>query len=186
MSWLAASLLATACGDDPPDREIQQAETAIASARSAGAGDYAHDELDAAEKALANAREAVTERDYRLALTNAIDSRERAQTAATQAQEEKRIVRMRVDRALRTAAATLSQLNGRLKTGAGARVPARALAAPRRTINEATEALQEARTAFNQSDYLGAEKAVQTATTRLAEASRALDVLAPAGSRHRG
>ena len=73
-----------ACGD-PPDKEMQQAQGAIDAARAAGADQYARDEFTAAEDALKRAHEAVDQRDYRQALNNALDARERAQTAAKEA-----------------------------------------------------------------------------------------------------
>ena len=70
-----------ACGE-PPDKEMHQAQGAIDAARAAGADTYAPDEFKAAVDALARAQDAVAQRDYRLALNNALDSRERAQNAA--------------------------------------------------------------------------------------------------------
>src|SRR6185436_8216588 len=92
-SFLVASLLTVACGDNPPQIEMQQAQSAIDAARTAGADEYAHDELAAAEGALVRARTAVEERDYRLALNNSLDSRERAQTAGAQAASQKAAAR---------------------------------------------------------------------------------------------
>src|SRR5262245_17814971 len=86
---LTTFLLVPACGADPPDKEIQQAQSAIEAARSAGAADYARDELTAAEQALKSSRDAVEQRDYRLALTSALDSRARAENAASAAVEQK-------------------------------------------------------------------------------------------------
>ena len=71
-----------ACGGEPPDKEMQQAQGAIDAARAAGADQYAHEEFAAAQEALTHANEAVEQRDYRLALNHALDSRERAQNAA--------------------------------------------------------------------------------------------------------
>ena len=65
---LTSTLPRSRMRDDPPDKEMQQAQSAIESARVAGAGEYAHDELAAAEQALKNAHDAVDQRDYRLAL----------------------------------------------------------------------------------------------------------------------
>src|SRR6266542_3392423 len=97
---LTSICLVLSCGDDPPNKEIDQAQSALDAARAAGAGDYAHDEYAAAEKALSNAREAVVQRDYRLALTNALDSRERANTAAKEAADQKPVVRSETERLL--------------------------------------------------------------------------------------
>src|ERR1700736_2016696 len=99
MVWLiAVSILSTACRDDPPEKEMRQAQGAIDAARAAGADRYAHDELVAATETLKRARAAVDDRDYRLALNNAIDSREHAQNAAKQAADNKAIARADADR----------------------------------------------------------------------------------------
>ena len=55
---------------------MQQARSAIAVARTTGAETYARDEFTAAQDALAQAERAVRDRDYRLALNRALDSRE--------------------------------------------------------------------------------------------------------------
>ena len=113
---------------------MQQAQSAIDAARAAGADEYAHDELAAAEGALARARTAVGQRDYRLALNNSLDSRERAQTAATQAASQKAAARADAERALEAAAATLAEAQARLKAAQTSGAPARRLAAARRSI----------------------------------------------------
>src|SRR4029077_14429983 len=64
------AMTGAACGGDPPDKEMQQAQSAIDAARTGGADQYARDEFTAAQDALKRAQEAVTERDYRLALNN--------------------------------------------------------------------------------------------------------------------
>ena len=70
-----------ACGGDPPEKEMQQAQAAIDVAVAAGAETYAAQELAAAEAALTHAGSAVAARDYRLALNHALDSRQRALNA---------------------------------------------------------------------------------------------------------
>src|SRR6187549_1810721 len=97
---LTSILLVPACGADPPDKELQQAKGAIDAARVAGAGDYARDELAAAELALKNAHDAVDQRDYRLALTSALDSRARAENATAQAVDQKTAARDEAERLL--------------------------------------------------------------------------------------
>ena len=89
---VAALTVAASCGD-PPDKELQQARSAIESARGAGAEVYARDEFSAAETALKNATEAVDQRDYRLALNRALDARERAQNAEKEAASRKAAAR---------------------------------------------------------------------------------------------
>ena len=76
-----AALLITACGD-PPNKEMDQAQGAIDAARAAGADRYAATEYTAATDALKRSQDAVAQRDYRLALNEALNSREHAQNAA--------------------------------------------------------------------------------------------------------
>lgn len=183
--WVFISSLATACGGDPPDREIQQAQTAIDAARSAGANDYAHDEFTAAEKALTTAREAVNQRDYRLALTNAIDSRERAQTAAKEAADQKTVVRRDIERTLRETTASLAQAKARLKAAEAGRAGRHALVASRRAIDDADRSVQEARAAFDAGDYVAVKRTLDGVNARLAAASRDLETIGNAPQRRR-
>src|SRR3954449_13445947 len=92
-----AAVAGAACGD-PPDKEMQQAQGAIDAARAAGADQYAREEFTAAQEALKHANEAVADRDYRLALNYALDSRERAQNAAAMAADGKATARVDADR----------------------------------------------------------------------------------------
>src|ERR1700686_1444538 len=85
---IAASLVTAACGDDPPEKEIQQAQGAIDAERDGVAGAHAHDELAAAQGALKNVGEAVDQRIYRLARNTALDSTPQAQTAIKEAADQ--------------------------------------------------------------------------------------------------
>src|SRR5437764_15492055 len=93
LGCLLLSVFTSACRDDPPEKEMQEAQDAINSAVAAGADVYAHDEITAARDALKHAREAIDQRDYRLALNNALDGRERAQNAAKEAADNKATAR---------------------------------------------------------------------------------------------
>jgi hypothetical protein len=172
---IAVSFVVAACGDDPPEKEIQQAQGAIDAARAAGADDYAHDELAAAEGALKRAREAVDERDYRLALNNALDSRERAQNAAREAADLKTTARADAQRALDAAAAALAQTNARLKAAETARAPARTLSEARRAVADGEKAVQKARAVFDQGNYRDVTDSMKRSTERLAAIARDLD-----------
>jgi hypothetical protein len=98
----------------PPQKEMDQAEGAIATARAAGAPQYAASEFAAAESALAKSHEAVAQRDYRQALNQALDARERAQTAAREAADKKAIARARAERAITSAELALAMAQQRL------------------------------------------------------------------------
>ena len=91
-------VLLAACGT-PPHKEMDQAQGAIDTARAAGADRYAPDEFRAAERSLTLANEAVGQRDYRLALNHALESREQAQTSARLAAEAQARLRGDVERA---------------------------------------------------------------------------------------
>src|SRR5262245_56773624 len=80
---VASSIVA--CGGNPPDKTIQQAQTAVDAARAASAERYAKDDFVASTDALKNAHAAVDARDYRLALNYALESKERADVAARDA-----------------------------------------------------------------------------------------------------
>jgi len=111
VSCLVACVVALTVGcGDPPSKELHQAQGAIDAARAAGADSYATDEFSAAVDALARAEAAVAQRDYRLALSQALDSRERAQNAAKLAASQKAAVRSDAERLLAelTSAAALA------------------------------------------------------------------------------
>src|SRR3989442_15604446 len=124
---IIVSMMAAACGE-PPEKEMQQAQGAIDAARAVGADEYAHDEFVAAQDALKHAREAVDQRDYRLALNHAIDSRERAQNAAKEAADHKAVARGDADRALTDAVGALNEARAKLKAAETRRAPAATLA----------------------------------------------------------
>jgi len=181
---MVAAVTAAACGD-PPDKEIQQAQGAIDAAKAAGADLYARDELAAAEKALKDASAAVNDRDYRLALNNALDAREHAQTAAKQAADGKAAARSDAERVLRDAEIALAEARARLKTAETVRVPPRTLNDARRLIADGDSTVQKARAAFDQADYNAVGDIIAGTTTRLLATARDLETAAVSGARRR-
>ena len=150
---LTSTFLVPACGDDPPDKEMQQAQSAIEAARVAGAERLRARRARRRRTALKNAHDAVDQRDYRLALTSAFDSRERARTAQTQAADQKIVARGEAERVLTDVSAALAQ---RTPASRPRRRRDRrgALAGPRRVIGDLDRTVQEARTAFARGDYV--------------------------------
>jgi small-conductance mechanosensitive channel len=146
-------LLLTAGCSEPPQKEINQAQGAIDAARAAGADKYAVDEYTAATSALQKSHDAVEQRDYRQALSYALDARERAQDAARQAADGKARARSAAEAAFTEISARAQQLDTRIKTAEAARVPARELQKSRATLAETRGALQEARTAIDGGSY---------------------------------
>ena len=181
---VVASLAGAACGD-PPDKEMQQAQGAIDAARAAGADQYAREEFDAAVVALKKAQEAVAQRDYRLALNHALDSREHAQNAAKESADHKAIARGDAERALSNVMAALNDAHTRLKAAENARVPSRTLAEARRTIADGDTAVQEARALFKDGDYLAVIDMAKPVAGNLLKTQHALDTVVPPPQRRR-
>jgi hypothetical protein len=171
-------LLTTACGGDPPDKEMQQAQGAIDAALAAGADEYAADELNAAETALTAAGAAVAARDYRLALNHALDSRQRAQNAAKLAADGAAAARVEADRAITRAAMGVEGMRTRLKSSDIPRLPPRTVAAVRASVADAEKWVQEARTALDRSDYTAAQAAARAANAALSAATQNLEAAA--------
>ena len=171
-------VLLAACSE-PPNKELDRAGGAIDAARAAGAEQYAPEAFAAATNALKQANDAVAQRDYRLALTRALDASARAQEAARGAADGKARARSDADAALLAAAAALTKLEARLF----AVTPrlARADATQARTAHAELEgALQEARAAFSTGAYLDAKKAATDVTAGIAAQMKGLDGTATA------
>lgn len=148
--------LMTGCGNDPPNKEIQQAQQAIDTARAADAVRYAAADFTAAADALTRAQVAVVARDYRQALNDALDARDRAQTASKNAGDKKAAAKAEVDRALHDATLAIIDARARLRTAETARRPRAQIVAIRREIADAETHVQEARTLFEKGEYLDA------------------------------
>lgn len=164
---------------------MQQAQGALDAARAAGADKYAIEEFAAAQLALTNARDAVAQRDYRLALNHALDSRERAQNAAAQAADGLAAARVTADRALTAADAAVAAADARVRIAQNAKVAERLLAQPRAAIDTARNAVQEARALFDAGDYLNVPERAKAATAPLAEALHGIEVAAAPPPRRR-
>ena len=180
-AWALLALLVlftTACGGDPPEREMQQAQDAIDAALAAGAEVYAAEELAAAEAALTRAGAAVVARDYRLALNDALDSRQRAQNAAKLAADGMAAARVEADRSITGAARGVEAMRTRLKSPDVPRLPARTVAAVRTSVADADTGVQEARAALDRGDYKDAQALAAAASAMLSAASRELEAAA--------
>jgi Domain of unknown function (DUF4398) len=132
---------------------MDQAQGAIAAARAAGAERYAKEELAAAVDALRRSEEAVAQRDYRLALSLAIDAQSRAQNAAKLAGEARAKVRGDAARAVGEVDALLTHARERLADPTVATLPRRTLQDSRTTLASVEKSMQEARAALKAEDY---------------------------------
>jgi hypothetical protein len=169
LSAILLSLLIVACSE-PPNKELHQAQGAIDAARAAGAAIYAPEELKGAVDALTRAQDAVGQRDYRLALNNALDSRERAQAAAKRAADERAAARSDAERLLADTTAAISVASVRLRAAEDADTPAQGTATLRAAIETARNATEAARNALAKEDYLGARQQLQGVSRAVAAA----------------
>ncbi len=180
---LGVALFCAACSA-PPQKEIDRAQGAIDAARAAGAEGYAPDTFKAATTAIQQAHEAVDQRDYRLALSHALDASERAQQAAREAADGKARVRAEAEQAILRLTTALQQLRTVLK-GEGARAPAPVLTAARRVDAGAEAALQKARALLKREQYLDALEAMKGSEARITEQIRAVPEAARARAARR-
>ncbi len=164
VALLVAATAMTACAE-PPTREISQAQGALDAARAAGAETYARTEFEAADAALAQAHRAVAERDYRQALSSALDARERARTAARDASAARARAATDVAHAIQAAARGVEAARGRLVRPGAAR-ELRARLGP--ALDALTVQLQEARSAVAGGDYAQAAERTRAVAERLA------------------
>lgn len=167
LASLLLLLVAAGCSE-PPQKEIDQAQTALDLARAAGADKYAKTEYSDAASALQKARVAVDQRDYRQALNYAIDSRQRAQDAIRQAADGKSRAQRAAEAIVIDISTRASTLQERVKAAEAARAPAKDLRSARETMAAAQTRLQEARTLIGAGNY-------EEATTTLTEVRGKLD-----------
>jgi len=173
---LVSSLIA-GCGDDPPNKELQQAQQAIDEARASGADRYSVEEFNGAQDAIKRAQAAVVARDYRQALNDALDARDRAQNASKDAADKKAKAKIDADRALHDAALAIVDARAKLRAAETARrTPARVLIPLRRDIDAEEMHVQEARTAFDNGDYLSAMPGLNTSMQRLNESVKKIEL----------
>ena len=137
---------------------MDQAQGAIDAAKAAGAEKYAPTEYAAAQTALKQANDAVEQRDYRLALNHALESREQAQNAARTAADTRARLRGDTERALAEVTSLIVQTRNRLTT----LPPARARRV-RQVLAVSGEEVQKAGKAIQAEDYEGAQRILAAA-----------------------
>jgi len=149
---LLAGLVAGCSG--PPVRERQQADEAIAAARTAGAAIYAPGDLQAADASIKAYDDAVAQRDFQQALSRALDARDHGYQAAKAAADRKIIVTSDRDALVADTKALITAAQASLaahKSGRGANHL-------RQTVRAATVAMQEAGALSGKGDLKGAIK----------------------------
>jgi hypothetical protein len=164
-------LVSTGCSA-PPQKEIDQAQAVLESARTAGADKFAPEEYTAAAAGLQKARAAVEQRDYNQALSFAIDARQRAQNAIRQAPEGKKRAQRAVEALYGEIATRANRLQALVRTAEAGHAKAKDLREPRATLAEARKTLQEASAAITLGNYEEASKSLTEVRGKLDAAIR--------------
>src|SRR5688572_29006395 len=183
--WLLVALVVSSACGTPPHKEMDQAQGAIDAARAVGADRYATEEYAAATGSLKLANDAVAQRDYRLALNHALESRESAQNAAREAADARARIRVEVERSMAEVAALLAQAKTLLSAAEKSRVPRRVLTDARSTLAQVNLSVQKAGTAINADDYMAAQPAMSGVKERIEGLVATLDAAIRAQSSRR-
>jgi hypothetical protein len=181
---LCSLSLSIACAT-PPTREMDQAQGAIDAARAAGADRFAVEQYEAAVKALESAQQAVGQRDYRLALNYALDSRDRAQRSAKEAASQQAVLRSASERRLSEVTALLDRAEQQLKAADAARVPRRATTTARTAITAAEASLQKAGTSIQEGNYSVSQEQLAESAAKLKSAMAEIDTAMKARGKSR-
>jgi small-conductance mechanosensitive channel len=182
---LLCTLLLCASCSEPPQKEIDRAQGAIDAARAAGAEQYAGTEFGEATAALQQAHDAVGQRDYRLALSRALDASQRAQDAARQAADGRARARSEAESAVQASSAAIEQLEARLRGAPGGRSADAELKTARQALSAAQRTVQEASAAIRSGKYVEASAAVKNTATEIGRQIAALDEATPARTARR-
>lgn len=150
------------------------ARGALDAARAAGAEQYASESFNAANSALEQANDAVSQRDYRLALARALDAHERAQEAARDAADGKARARTEAELAVVAASTAVQNLRQQIKAAEAAKVPAKELKPARTAVASAEKTLQEARAALKATEYRRVQQLVEPIPAAIAKEIEAL------------
>lgn len=177
---LIGLLLITIAGcSEPPQKEIDQAQSAVDAARAAGADKYAAEEYSGAAATLQKARDSVEQRDYRQALSYALDARQRALEASHLVPEARTRAKTSAEAAFKAASEQAGRLENAIRSAEEQKVPARELRAPRQTLSAARSALQEARILLDRGNYAEAAASLSPVREKLELATKAVASIPP-------
>jgi hypothetical protein len=182
---IACAVVLTVGCSEPPQKEIDRAQQAIDSARAAGAEQYAPDSFAAATAALQQSHEAVDQRDYRLALSRAVDASDRAQEAERAAADNKAKAKSQTETAVNAANAAVMHLQARVRAAEEVRVPPRDLASARASLKDAEGALQKARALLAAGNFAAATEAVSGLDAQIRSETRVVEAAITLRTAHR-
>ena len=153
--------------------------TSIADARTAGAATYSADELTAAEASLTRHDALVAQRDYKQALSAALDARDRGFEAAKQSTATQKSLRTQAAQLLAGLEASMQLVDTQLKTARTA-ANAKRLDRLRQTRKSLPTAMQDARTLIEAGELTKGVKRLVDATAAVKRDTAALQPAAKA------
>jgi Domain of unknown function (DUF4398) len=174
-------LLALAGCSEPPQKELDEARSAIDAAQAAGATTYAPEEFAGATAALEKAKAAVDQRDYRQALNYAIDARQRAIEASRVVPEARTHASAAAEAEMKAIRESMAHLESVLRAAGDAGVAAQELLAPHETLEAAKGVLQEARTTLDARKYAEAVTLLRGVREKLDAAAKTVSSIPQRG-----
>jgi hypothetical protein len=171
-------LVAAGCSE-PPQKEIDQAQSAVEAARAAGADKYAADEYTGATTTLQKARDSVDQRDYRQALSYALDARQRALEASRLVPEARTRAKAAAEAAVNEVSERANRLDAAIRAAEAQKVPARELRGPQQASSAARRSLQEARMLLERGNYAEAAAVLPPVREKLELATKTVASIPP-------
>jgi hypothetical protein len=166
----------------PPQKELDQARSAVDAARTAGAERYASTEFAAAASSLDKAIGAVAQSVYRQALNYALDSRQRAVEAERQAVDGRTRAKTSTEALYGEVAAAANRLQSALRTAETA-APAKLLRAGQASLKDARGRLQKASAAISAGNYADATQMLTDVRGKIDAALKDVQNIPPRASR---
>jgi hypothetical protein len=152
------SCLALSACEQPPTKEIATAEAALQQARADAADVFAPDRFGEAQAAVAAAQKKVQAKDYRGALSSALDAAEKSRLASQAATAAKQLARNAAELAEAEAQAALDEVAEIRAQAAKARIPEQVFEPLLPQTTEAGSALDALVKALADGEILQAQK----------------------------
>ena len=146
-------LFLAAC-EEPPLREVDAAEAALAQARSSGAERFATERFNEAQAAIKGARQKLEQRDYRGALSAASDGVEKSTGAARAAEAAKAQARAAAEAAVAETRSLLEEVKSVRDKAAEAKVPDKAFGSLQAALDEANSTAAVIAAAIERGDFV--------------------------------
>lgn len=154
--------------EQPPNKEIAAAEKQLEAARRAGADQYAPARLQEAEAAMRDAHRKVDEKDYRGALSSAMDAADKARDAAKAAAVAKTLARGAAEMAQAEARVLLDEAAQIRQEAVKSKVPDTAFEELEPRARKVNQDLEAVSAILKRGDLLEAQRAAAAVKTEAA------------------